>query len=34
MRRWPYPLVAPLLLAGLWLLATGPAAAAHGSLRA
>jgi len=29
-RRW----VAPLLLAGLWLLATGPAAAAHGSLRA
>jgi copper transport protein len=27
-------LVAPLLLAGLWLLATGPAAAAHGSLRA
>jgi len=30
MRRW----VAPLLLAGLWLLATGPAAAAHGSLRA
>jgi copper transport protein len=26
--------VAPLLLAGLWLLATGPAAAAHGSLRA
>ena len=27
-------LVAPALLAGLWLLATGPAAAAHGSLRA
>jgi copper transport protein len=27
-------LVAPLLLAGLWLLATGPAAAAHGTLRA
>jgi copper transport protein len=26
-------LVAPLLLAGLWLLATGPAAAAHGTLR-
>jgi copper transport protein len=34
MRRWPVPLVAPLLLAGLWLLATGPAAAAHGNLRA
>jgi copper transport protein len=27
-------LVAPLLLAGLWLLATGPAAAAHAALRA
>jgi copper transport protein len=34
MRRWPRKLVAPLLLAGLWLLATSPAAAAHGSLRA
>jgi copper transport protein len=34
MLRRPFPLVAPLLLAGLWLLATGPAAAAHGSLRA
>jgi copper transport protein len=34
MRRWPLAPVAPLLLAGLWLLATGPAAAAHGSLRA
>jgi copper transport protein len=33
MRRWPFQLVAPLLLAGLWLLATGPAAAAHGNLR-
>jgi copper transport protein len=33
MRRWPFHLVAPLLLAGLWLLATGPAAAAHGNLR-
>jgi copper transport protein len=34
MRRWPFQLVAPLLLAGLWLLATSPAAAAHGNLRA
>jgi copper transport protein len=34
MRRWPFHLGAPLLLAGLWLLATGPAAAAHGNLRA
>jgi copper transport protein len=34
MRRRTRPVAPLLLLAGLWLLATGPAAAAHGALRA